>query len=132
VDAGFYVIDVDGTLVTSDSDFEQGAAATYKKAFGFYPMMSGFIHKEVPDYFPDWMETVIGEHDAFAEQLIGEGFDRLGVGTPFRAEGGRAVADERVGDHTGLPAGLEDLGELGLDAGRFRRRRQRATRPPGS
>ena len=34
------MIDIDGTLVTSDCDFEQGAAATYKKGFGFYPMMS--------------------------------------------------------------------------------------------
>ena len=40
MDPGFYVIDIDGTLVTSDSDFKQGAAATYKKGFGFYPMMS--------------------------------------------------------------------------------------------
>ena len=40
MDPGFYVIDIDGTLVTSDSDFKQGAAATYKKGFGFYPMMA--------------------------------------------------------------------------------------------
>lgn len=40
MDPGFYVIDIDGTLVTSDSDFKQGAAATYKKGFGFYPLMS--------------------------------------------------------------------------------------------
>lgn len=62
------------------------------------------------------METVLGEQDAFAEQLVGEGFDRLGVDTPFRAEAGRAVADERAGDDTGQPAGLEDLGEPGIDA----------------
>ncbi len=40
MDPGSYVIDIDGTLVTSDSDFKQGAAATYKKGFGFHPMMS--------------------------------------------------------------------------------------------
>ena len=40
MDPGFYVIDIDGTLVDSDSDFKQGAEPTYKKGFGFYPMMS--------------------------------------------------------------------------------------------
>jgi hypothetical protein len=40
MDPGFYVIDIDGTLVTSDSEFKQGAAATYKKGFGFHPLMS--------------------------------------------------------------------------------------------
>ena len=40
MDPGFYVIDIDGTLVTSDSEFKQGAAATYKNGFGFYPLMS--------------------------------------------------------------------------------------------
>jgi hypothetical protein len=35
MDPGFYVIDIDGTLVTSDSEFKQGAAPTYKKGFGF-------------------------------------------------------------------------------------------------
>ena len=37
MDPGFYVIDIDGTLVTSHSEFKQGAAATYKKGFGFSP-----------------------------------------------------------------------------------------------
>jgi DDE family transposase len=40
IDPGFYVIDIDGTLVTSDSEFKQGAAATYKKGFGFHPLLS--------------------------------------------------------------------------------------------
>jgi Transposase DDE domain group 1 len=40
MDPGFYVIDIDGTLVTSNSEFKQGAAATYKKGFGFHPLMS--------------------------------------------------------------------------------------------
>jgi DDE family transposase len=40
MDPGFYVIDLDGTLVDSDSDNKQGAAATYKKGFGFYPVMA--------------------------------------------------------------------------------------------
>ena len=40
MDPGFYVIDIDGTLVTSDSEFKQGAAATYKKGFGFHPLLS--------------------------------------------------------------------------------------------
>jgi hypothetical protein len=40
MDPGFYVIDLDGTLVDSDSDNKQGAAATYKKGFGFYPLMA--------------------------------------------------------------------------------------------
>lgn len=48
MDPGFYVIDIDGTLVTSDCDFEQGAAATYKKGFGFYPMMSYLDATGVP------------------------------------------------------------------------------------
>jgi hypothetical protein len=40
MDPGFYVIDIDGTLVTSHSEFKQGAAATYKKGFGFHPLLS--------------------------------------------------------------------------------------------
>jgi hypothetical protein len=38
-DPGFYVIDVDATLVTSHSDKEQ-AAPTYKRGFGFHPLMA--------------------------------------------------------------------------------------------
>ncbi|MHB8671923.1 MAG: IS1380 family transposase [Acidimicrobiales bacterium] len=38
-DPGFYVIDIDGTLVDSHSD-KEGAAPNYKRGFGFYPMMS--------------------------------------------------------------------------------------------
>jgi Transposase DDE domain group 1 len=36
-DPGFYVIDIDGTLVGAHSDKEQ-AAPTYKKGFGFHPL----------------------------------------------------------------------------------------------
>jgi hypothetical protein len=37
VDPGFYVIDIDGTLVGAHSDKEQ-AAPTYKRGFGFHPL----------------------------------------------------------------------------------------------
>ena len=36
-DPGFYVIDIDATLVTAHSDKEQ-AAPTYKRGFGFHPL----------------------------------------------------------------------------------------------
>jgi hypothetical protein len=36
-DPGFYVIDIDATLVGSHSE-KQGAAPTYKKGFGFHPL----------------------------------------------------------------------------------------------
>lgn len=39
MDPGFYVIDIDGTLVLSDSEKEQ-AAPTYKHGFGFYPLLA--------------------------------------------------------------------------------------------
>jgi len=39
MDPGFYVIDIDGTLVGADSDKEQ-AAPNYKHGFGFYPLMA--------------------------------------------------------------------------------------------
>jgi hypothetical protein len=39
VDPGFYVIDIDGTLVNAHSD-KQGAAPNYKHGFGFYPVMA--------------------------------------------------------------------------------------------
>jgi len=39
VDPGFYVIDIDGTLVNAHSD-KQGAAPTYKHGFGFYPVVA--------------------------------------------------------------------------------------------
>ncbi len=38
-DPGFYVIDFDGTLVGSHSD-KQGAAPTYKRGFGFHPLLA--------------------------------------------------------------------------------------------
>ena len=38
-DPGFYVIDIDATLVDSHSD-KQAAAGTYKGGFGFYPLMA--------------------------------------------------------------------------------------------
>lgn len=38
-DPGFYVIDLDGTLVGSHSD-KEGAAPTYKRGFGFYPLVA--------------------------------------------------------------------------------------------
>jgi hypothetical protein len=38
-DPGFYVIDIDGTLVTSHSE-KEGAAPTYKRGFGFHPLVS--------------------------------------------------------------------------------------------
>ena len=38
-DPGFYVIDVDATLVESHSD-KQAAAGTYKGGFGFHPLMA--------------------------------------------------------------------------------------------
>jgi Transposase DDE domain group 1 len=39
MDPGFYVIDIDGTLVNSHSD-KQRAAPNYKHGFGFYPLMA--------------------------------------------------------------------------------------------
>ncbi len=39
MDPRFYVIDIDGTLVTADSEKEQ-AAPTYKHGFGFYPLLA--------------------------------------------------------------------------------------------
>jgi hypothetical protein len=39
MDPGFYVIDIDGTLVASHSEKEE-AAPTYKHGFGFYPLMA--------------------------------------------------------------------------------------------
>ncbi len=38
-DPGFYVIDIDATLVNSHSD-KQAAAGTYKGGFGFHPLMA--------------------------------------------------------------------------------------------
>lgn len=38
-DPGFYVIDFDGTLVTAHSE-KQGAAPTYKRGFGFHPLVA--------------------------------------------------------------------------------------------
>jgi hypothetical protein len=38
-DPGFYVIDIDGTLVGAHSDKQQ-AAPTYKKGFGFHPLVA--------------------------------------------------------------------------------------------
>jgi len=38
-DPGFYVIDIDGTLVGSHSE-KEGAAPTYKRGFGFHPLVS--------------------------------------------------------------------------------------------
>jgi hypothetical protein len=38
-DPGFYVIDFDGTLITSHSD-KQGAAPTYKRGFGHHPLLA--------------------------------------------------------------------------------------------
>ncbi len=39
VDPGFYVIDIDATLIGSHSDKEH-AAPTYKRGFGFHPLMA--------------------------------------------------------------------------------------------
>ncbi len=39
MDPGFYVIDIDGTLVTAHSE-KEGAAPTYKHGFGFYPLLA--------------------------------------------------------------------------------------------
>lgn len=39
MDPGFYVIDIDGTLVDAHSE-KQEAAPTYKHGFGFYPLMA--------------------------------------------------------------------------------------------
>ena len=39
MDPGYYVIDIDGTLVNSHSE-KEGAAPTYKRGFGFYPLMA--------------------------------------------------------------------------------------------
>lgn len=39
VDPGFYVIDLDATLIGSHSD-KEGAAPTYKKGFGFHPLLA--------------------------------------------------------------------------------------------
>lgn len=37
-DPGFYVLDVDGTLLTSHSE-KEGAGPTYKRGFGFHPLV---------------------------------------------------------------------------------------------
>jgi hypothetical protein len=39
MDRGYYVIDIDGSLVTAHSEKEQ-AAPTYKRGFGFYPLLA--------------------------------------------------------------------------------------------
>jgi hypothetical protein len=39
MDPGFYVIDIDGTLVGAHSD-KEGAAPNYKHGYGFYPLMA--------------------------------------------------------------------------------------------
>ena len=39
VDPGFYVIDIDATLVGAHSD-KQGAAPTWKRGFGFHPLLA--------------------------------------------------------------------------------------------
>jgi hypothetical protein len=39
MDPGFYVIDIDGTLVDAHSEKEK-AAPTYKRGFGFYPLVA--------------------------------------------------------------------------------------------
>jgi len=39
LDPGFYVIDIDGTLINSHSE-KEGAAPNYKHGFGFYPLMA--------------------------------------------------------------------------------------------
>ena len=39
MDPGFYVVDIDGTLVNSHSD-KEGAAPNYKHGFGFYPIVA--------------------------------------------------------------------------------------------
>jgi hypothetical protein len=39
LDPGFYVVDIDGTLVTAHSE-KEGAAPTYKRGFGFYPLLA--------------------------------------------------------------------------------------------
>ncbi|MBI2983627.1 MAG: IS1380 family transposase [Chloroflexi bacterium] len=39
MDPGFYVIDIDGTLVGAHSD-KEGAAPTYKGGFGFHPLLA--------------------------------------------------------------------------------------------
>ena len=39
LDPKFYVVDIDGTLVTAHSD-KEGAAPTYKRGYGFYPLVA--------------------------------------------------------------------------------------------
>jgi Transposase DDE domain group 1 len=39
-DTDLLVIDVDATLVTSHSDFKEGAEGTYKHTFGFHPLLA--------------------------------------------------------------------------------------------
>ena len=39
MDPGFYVIDIDGTLVDAHSE-KQEATSTYKRGFGFYPLVA--------------------------------------------------------------------------------------------
>lgn len=39
MDPGYYVIDIDGTLVTAHSE-KENAAPTYKRGFGFYPLIA--------------------------------------------------------------------------------------------
>jgi hypothetical protein len=39
MDPGYYVIDIDGTLVTAHSE-KEGAAPTYKRGYGFYPLVA--------------------------------------------------------------------------------------------
>lgn len=39
MDPGYYVIDIDGTLLTAHSE-KEGAAPTYKSGFGFHPLLA--------------------------------------------------------------------------------------------
>jgi Transposase DDE domain group 1 len=60
-DPGFYVLDFDGTLITSHSD-KEGAASTYKRGFGFHPLLTfldatgealaGILRPATPDPTP--------------------------------------------------------------------------------
>lgn len=70
-----------GPLLQAGRHADDAPPGRAARRFGALPVgidHPGFIHKEVPDYFPGWMETVVGEQDAFAEQLIGEGLIALG------------------------------------------------------
>ena len=77
-DPGFYVIDLDATLVGSHSE-KQGAAPTYKKGFGFHPLLA---------YLDATGEALAG--------LLRPGNAGSGTATTFLVQLGLLILDEAM------------------------------------